>query len=66
MSEELGRYLSSYIQSRVGVFKFRMKIWDKTTGKTVYDNNLGYPENIEPTTETSGGNVDVHIKRPEK
>jgi hypothetical protein len=46
--------------------KFRMKIWDKTTGKTVYDNNLGYPEDIEPTTETSGGNVDVHIKRPEK
>jgi hypothetical protein len=48
--------------------KFRMKIWDKTTGKTVYDNNLGYPEDITPTTVVSGGNVEVNIRRerPEK
>jgi K(+)-stimulated pyrophosphate-energized sodium pump len=46
--------------------KFRMKIWDKTTGKTVYDNNLGYPEDIPPTTEISGGKVDIKLKRPEK
>ncbi len=41
---------------------------DKTTGKTGYDNNLGYPEDITPTTVVSGGSVDVHIKRerPEK
>ena len=48
--------------------KFRIKIWDKTTSKTVYDNNLGYPEDITPTTEVTGGSVDVHVKRerPEK
>ena len=48
--------------------KFRMKIWDKTTGKTVYDNNLGYPEDITPTTVVSSGNVDIHSehKRAEK
>jgi hypothetical protein len=48
--------------------KFRMKIWDKTTGKTVYDNNLGYPEDITPTTLVSSGSVDVHVKQcqPEK
>jgi K(+)-stimulated pyrophosphate-energized sodium pump len=46
--------------------KFRMKIWDKTTGKTVYDNNLGYPEDITPITEISSGNVDIKLKRPEK
>jgi K(+)-stimulated pyrophosphate-energized sodium pump len=42
--------------------KFRMKIWDKTTGKTVYDNNLGYPEDIAPTTEISDGKVDINSK----
>ena len=48
--------------------KFRIKIWDKTTDKTVYDNNLGYPEDITPTTEISSGNVNIKIKhkRPEK
>jgi K(+)-stimulated pyrophosphate-energized sodium pump len=48
--------------------KFRIKIWDKTTGKTVYDNNLGYPEDITPTTQVTSGSVDVHVKRerPEK
>jgi K(+)-stimulated pyrophosphate-energized sodium pump len=43
--------------------KFRIKIWDKTTGKTVYDNNLGYPENITPTTVVSGGNVTIRVKQ---
>jgi hypothetical protein len=48
--------------------KIRIKIWDKTTSKTVYDNNLGYPEDITPTTEVTSGSVDVHVKleRPEK
>ena len=48
--------------------KFRIKIWDKTTDKTVYDNNLGYPEDITPTTEVTSGSIDVHVKRerPEK
>jgi K(+)-stimulated pyrophosphate-energized sodium pump len=43
--------------------KFRIKIWDKTTGKVVYDNDLGYPDDILPTTEISGGNIDIHIRR---
>jgi K(+)-stimulated pyrophosphate-energized sodium pump len=42
--------------------KFRIKIWDKTTGQPVYDNNLGYPENITPTTKVEGGDVEIHAK----
>jgi K(+)-stimulated pyrophosphate-energized sodium pump len=42
--------------------KFRMKIWDKTTGKTVFDNNLGYPENVTPTTPVEGGKVEIRAK----
>jgi K(+)-stimulated pyrophosphate-energized sodium pump len=43
--------------------KFRIKIWDKTTGRVIYDNDLGYPDDILPTTEISGGRIDIHIKR---
>jgi hypothetical protein len=42
--------------------RFRIKIWEKTTGKTVYDNNLGYPEDIKPTTVVTSGSVNVHVK----
>ncbi|MCW4047276.1 MAG: sodium-translocating pyrophosphatase [Candidatus Bathyarchaeota archaeon] len=43
--------------------KFRIKIWDKTTRKVVYDNNFGYPDDIPPATKISGGSIDIHIKR---
>ena len=43
--------------------KFRIKIWDKTTGRTIYDNNLGYPDNTTPITTISGGSIDIHTKR---
>jgi K(+)-stimulated pyrophosphate-energized sodium pump len=32
-------------------------------GRTIYDNNLGYPDNTTPTTAISGGNIDIHVKR---
>jgi K(+)-stimulated pyrophosphate-energized sodium pump len=50
-------------QGKGGLKKFRIKIWDKTTGRTIYDNNLGYPDSITPTTIISGGNIDVLTKR---
>ena len=46
-----------------GFNKFRIKIWDKATGRTIYDNNLGYPDIITPTTAISGGSIDIHTKR---
>jgi K(+)-stimulated pyrophosphate-energized sodium pump len=39
--------------------KFRIKIWDKTTSKIVYDNGAGGPEEILPTTSISGGKIEI-------
>ena len=46
--------------------KFRIKIWDKMTGKSVYDSGLGGPEEVLPTTSIAGGKIDVNkdIKSP--
>jgi K(+)-stimulated pyrophosphate-energized sodium pump len=43
--------------------KLRIKIWDKTTGRIIYDNNLGYPDNVTPITAISGGSIVIHAKR---
>jgi hypothetical protein len=43
--------------------KFRIKIWDKTTGRIIYDNNLGYPDNVTPITAISGGSIVIYAKR---
>jgi K(+)-stimulated pyrophosphate-energized sodium pump len=56
--EEKGKKVNNVNKSK----KLRIKIWDKTTGKTVYDNNLGYPEDITPTTLVAGGTFDVYRK----
>ena len=45
-----------------GLDKFRIKIWNTTTGKTVYDNGLGGPEDVPPTTSIAGG--DISIEKP--
>jgi len=40
---------------------FRMKIWDKgNNGVIIYDNQLGYDENEDPTTEIAGGQIVIH------
>ena len=43
-----------------GVDKFRIKIWDKTTGVVIYDNKLGAPDDADPTTALGGGNITIH------
>ena len=40
----------------------RIRIWNKTTGITVYDNEYPKPDNADPTTITAGGNIVVHDK----
>ena len=40
--------------------KFRIKIWDKRSGASIYDNQLGASENENPTTAIQGGNIVVH------
>jgi K(+)-stimulated pyrophosphate-energized sodium pump len=48
-----------------GLDKFRIKIWNITTGKAVYDNGLGGPEDVPPTTSIAGGNISIE-KPPRK
>jgi hypothetical protein len=43
--------------------KFRIKILNKATGRTIYDNGLGGPENMPPITAIAGGSIHVHGKR---
>ena len=35
--------------------KFRIKIWDKSTGVVVYDNQLGAADDADPVTALGGG-----------
>jgi len=43
-----------------GTDKFRMKIVDKTTGATVYDNQMGSPDSTTAATAIAGGSIVVH------
>jgi hypothetical protein len=40
-----------------GQDKFRLKIWDKTTGAVVYDNQMGGADTADPTTVLGGGSI---------
>ena len=39
---------------------FRIKIWDKSTGLPVYDNQLGASDTADPTTMLAGGSIVIH------
>ncbi|HEX3014626.1 MAG TPA: PKD domain-containing protein [Methanobacterium sp.] len=43
-----------------GVDKFRIKIWDKESGNTIYDNEIGTGEDAEPSTAIGGGSIIIH------
>jgi uncharacterized delta-60 repeat protein len=43
-----------------GQDKFRLKIWDKTTGAVVYDNQMGGADTADPTTVLGGGSILIH------
>jgi PKD repeat protein len=43
-----------------GSDKFRIKIWDKTSGAVVYDNQRGATDDAEPSTIIQGGNIVIH------
>jgi hypothetical protein len=40
--------------------KLRMKIWERASGKVVYDNQLGAPDDANPTTGIQGGAIVIH------
>jgi hypothetical protein len=43
-----------------GVDKFRLKVWDKTTGNSIYDNQLDAPDTDNPATALGGGSIVIH------
>ncbi|HVK09010.1 MAG TPA: PKD domain-containing protein, partial [Gemmataceae bacterium] len=42
-----------------GVDRFRIRIWNKSTGAIVYDNQPGAPDSADPVTPVGGGNVRI-------
>jgi hypothetical protein len=43
-----------------GVDKFRIKIWNKSTGQVVYDNQMGDAEDADATQAIAGGSIVIH------
>jgi PKD repeat protein len=44
-----------------GIDKFRIKIWDEDNNNLiVFDNNLGAPDDQNPSTALSGGQITIH------
>lgn len=43
-----------------GVDKFRLKVWDKTTGEVIYDNQIGDDDEADATTALGGGSIVIH------
>ncbi len=43
-----------------GIDKFRIKIWDKSSGNVVYDNQAGMTDDTDPTTVLENGNIIIH------
>ena len=43
-----------------GVDKFRIKIWDKATGKVILDNMMGAAEDAAPGAALNGGFIVIH------
>ena len=43
--------------------RFRIKIWEKSSGAVVYDNMLGVAEDSTPATEIEGGSIVIHKEK---
>ncbi|HET7456053.1 MAG TPA: MBG domain-containing protein [Gemmatimonadaceae bacterium] len=43
-----------------GSDKFRMKVWNKSTGAIIYDNQTGSSDTADPTTLLGGGSIVIH------
>ncbi|HVM00131.1 MAG TPA: hypothetical protein VM324_12640 [Egibacteraceae bacterium] len=43
-----------------GVDRFRIKIWDKTTGEVVYDDQTGAADDAPATDAIEGGSIVIH------
>ena len=45
-----------------GADKFRIKIWSKSTGRVVYDNQMGAEETADPSTVVETGSIAIQSK----
>jgi hypothetical protein len=43
-----------------GMDKFRIRIWDRTNGGLIYDNQLNAADSDDPTTLLGGGSIVIH------
>jgi len=58
------RFLLTAIDGQVngggGVDRFRIRIWDRAAGATVYDNQMGEADDSDATTALGGGSIVIH------
>jgi PKD repeat protein len=45
-----------------GVDRLRVKIWDKASGRMVYDNQIGAADDANPSTSIQGGSIVIHSR----
>jgi PKD repeat protein len=45
-----------------GIDRLRVKIWDKASGRIVYDNQIGTADDANPTTSIQGGSIVIHSR----
>ncbi|MBS7614631.1 PKD domain-containing protein [Candidatus Bathyarchaeota archaeon] len=57
---DYGFILSVIDGGSIGEDMLRIRIWNKETGETVYDNQLGDPDTADLTTAISGGSIVIH------
>jgi hypothetical protein len=58
-------FLVSVVDGQVsgGTDRFRIKIWERATGKVIYDSQPGAPDDVTPATEPGGGSIVLHIPK---
>lgn len=52
--------IDGQIRGGGGTDKFRIKIWDTSTGSVVYDNQMGASDTADPSTVIGGGSIVIH------
>jgi hypothetical protein len=51
---------SGQVSGGGGQDQSRIKIWDKVSGATVYDNQLGATDDADPSTVIGAGSIVIH------
>jgi probable HAF family extracellular repeat protein len=55
-----GFMLTAIDGGSTGSDRFRVKIWNATTGEVVYDNQAGFDDGADPSTVLGGGSITIH------